>query len=98
MKKQLLKIFHETCVTKNSSPPVNVKVEDAFYSNSFRGRTFYIFLYIFFIFYIFFIYIFYIFPFLYHRRGHLGCGEAPGRRYANQFVQQSRGEQPQNSL
>ena len=31
MKKQILKM------TKNSSPPVNVKVEDAFYSNSFRG-------------------------------------------------------------
>ena len=35
MKKQILKIFDETCLTKSSSPPVEVKVEDAFYSNSF---------------------------------------------------------------
>ena len=41
MKKQILKIFDETCLTKSSSPPVEVKVEDAFYSNSFRGRRFY---------------------------------------------------------
>ena len=41
MKKQIFKIFDETCLTKNSSPLVNVKVEDAFYSNSFRGRSFY---------------------------------------------------------
>ena len=41
MKKQISKIFYETCLTKNASPPVNVKVEDAFYSNSFRGHSFY---------------------------------------------------------
>ena len=40
MKKQILKIFDETCLTKNSSPPVDVKVEDAFHSNSFRGNSF----------------------------------------------------------
>ena len=72
MKKQILKIFDETCLTKSSSPPVEVKVEDAFYSNSFRGRRFY------------------------HGRGCGGCGKAPGRRYANQSVQQNKGEQPQN--
>ena len=36
MKKQIFKIFDETCLTKNSSPPVNVKVEDAFYSKFIR--------------------------------------------------------------
>ena len=41
MKKQVLRIFDETCLTKNSSPPVNVEVEDAFYSNSLRGCSFY---------------------------------------------------------
>ena len=74
MKKQILKIFDETWLTKGSCPPVEVKVEDAFYSNSFRGNSF---------------------------RGRRfyrgrGRGEAPGRRYANQSVQQSKGEQPQN--
>ena len=72
MKKQIFKIFDKTCLTKNSSPPVDVKVEDAFYSNSFRGHSFYC------------------------VRGRGGHGEAPGRRYANQSVQQSKGEQPQN--
>ena len=74
MKKQILKIFDETCLTENSSPPVNVKVEDAFHSNSFRGRSFYC------------------------GRGRGGRGEAPGRRYAYQSVQQSKGEQPQNRV
>ena len=74
MKKQILKIFDETCLTKSSSSPVEVKVEDAFYSNSFQGNSF---------------------------RGRRfycgrGRGEAPGRCYANQSVQQSKGEQPQN--
>ena len=71
MKKQLSKIFYKTCLTKNFGPPVNVKVEDAFYSNSFRDRCFY------------------------RGRGCGGRGEAPGRPYANQSVQQSKGEQPQ---
>ena len=79
MKKQILKIFNEICLTKNSSPPVNVKVEDSFYSNSFRcnpfrGRSFY------------------------RGRGCGGRAEAPGRRYANQSVQQNKGEQPQNRI
>ena len=77
MKKQILKIFDETCLTKNSSPPVDVKVEDAFYSNSFRGNSF-------------------RGCRFYRGRGRGGHGEAPGRRYANQSVQQSKGEQPQN--
>ena len=74
MKKQISKIFDETCLTKNSSPPVDVKVEDAFCSNSFRGNSF-------------------RGRRFYHGRGR---GEVPGRRYANQFVQQRKGEQPQN--
>ena len=77
MKKQILKIFDETCLTKNCSPPVNVKVEDAFYSNSFQGNSF-------------------RGHRFYHGRGCGGRGEAPGRCYANQSVQQSKGEQPQN--
>ena len=35
------KVFDETCLTENSSPPVNVKVQDAFYSKSFPGHSFY---------------------------------------------------------
>ena len=77
MKKQISKIFNETCLTKSSSPPVEVKVEDAFYSNSFRGNSF-------------------RGRRFYRGRGRRGRGEAPGRRYANQSVQQSKGEQPQN--
>ena len=30
------------CLTENSSPPVNVKVQDAFYSKSIPGHSFYI--------------------------------------------------------
>ena len=41
MKKQISKIFDETCLTKNSSPPVDVKVDDAFCRNSFRRRSSY---------------------------------------------------------
>ena len=74
MKKQILKIFDEICLTKNSGLPVNIKVEDALHSNSFRGRSFY------------------------HGRGRGGHGEAPGRRYANQSVQPSKGEEPQNRV
>ena len=40
MKKQTLKIFDETCLTKNSSPPVNVKVEDAFIAIHFEVVAF----------------------------------------------------------
>ena len=40
MKKQIVKIFDETCLTKNSSPPVNVKVEDAFLAIHFKVVAF----------------------------------------------------------
>ena len=40
IKTQTLKIFDETCLTKNSSPPVNVKVEDAFLAIHFEVVAF----------------------------------------------------------